>query len=492
MSTRPATAAPAAPAGPAGPAARGPLALWVVLGVVGALGMVAAGSSIGSGPAPAPARWWYTTAAGGYWPAHLFFYASAGLLVAAWLGVGGHARRGRLPVVVAVGVLVCWGLPFLLGVPLFSRDVYSYIGQGQLAHHGLDPYTVAPVALGPGPLLSSIASVWRATASPYGPLFVAVTHLGAVLAGHGLVAEVLVFRLLELGGLVLVAVALPPLARRLGNDPGLALWLALLSPLALFGFVSSAHNDALMVGLLVAGVALGTGGRYRWGIVLCALAATIKLPAGAGVLFLAAAEWGAREGRRRLEAAAEAVGLTAVVLAVTTLAVGLGWTWLGPTALHVPTELRVLTTPLVSLGTFVHGVQAALGVPGSVSATVTVVQTLGEVAAVAGTLWLAALATRGDAVRLLGLALVLLVVLSPTVWPWYLTWGVTVLAATSAQRSRLVAAVAALAMLAVGAGGTPMLNGGAYWVAGPVVLAALVWFVAGRHWRVALPGAGRG
>ena len=80
-------------------------------------------------------------------------------------------------------ILVLWGLPFFLGAPLFSRDLYSYVAQGQLARHGLNPYVVAPSALGPGNLLSSIASVWRHTASPYGPLFVSVSHLGASVAG---------------------------------------------------------------------------------------------------------------------------------------------------------------------------------------------------------------------------------------------------------------------------------------------------------------------
>jgi hypothetical protein len=67
-------------------------------------------------------------------------------------------------------------------------------------------------------------------------------------------------------------------------------------------------------------------------------------------------------------------------------------------------------------------------------------------------------------------------------------WGIAVLAATSAQRSKSLAVVAGLAMLVVGAGGTPMLNGGDYWVTGPLVAAALVWFVASGSWRTVLGG----
>jgi len=65
-------------------------------------------------------------------------------------------------------------------------------------------------------------------------------------------------------------------------------------------------------------------------------------------------------------------------------------------------------------------------------------------------------------------------------------WGVAVLAASSAQRSRAVAVVAALAMLVVGAGGTPLVNGGDYWVIGPLLVIAAVWFVASGTWRAAL------
>ena len=49
------------------------------------------------------------------------------------------------------------------------------------AFHGLNPYSVPPSALGSGPLLASIASVWRPTASPYGPLFVTVSRAAAAI-----------------------------------------------------------------------------------------------------------------------------------------------------------------------------------------------------------------------------------------------------------------------------------------------------------------------
>ena len=153
-------------------------------------------------------------------------------------------------------------------------------------------------------------------------------------------AQILVFRALELVGVALLMVALPPLARRYGNDPGIALWLGVLSPLALFSFISSGHNDALMVGLMVAGLAVGTAGWLRWGVALCALAATIKLPAAAGIAFLVADRCTREDRVGRWRVIGESVAITALVVVAVTVGAGLGWTWLGPTALHVPTELR--------------------------------------------------------------------------------------------------------------------------------------------------------
>ena len=463
--------------------------LWIAVGAFGAVGMVLFGSTIGSTPRPIGHDWWYTVPVGTGFSAHLGFYASVALLLTGWVGLGAQALAGRLTVPLAWLVLAVWGLPFLLGPPLFSRDLYSYIAQGQLARQGFNPYVVPPSALGHGDLLSSIASVWRGTASPYGPLFVSVSHLGASVAGTSLVSGILAFRTIELVGVGLMMLALPALARRLGNDPGVALWLAVLSPLALFSFVSSGHNDALMMGLMLAGLAIGTAGRLRWGIALCALAATIKLPAAAGIVFLVADECTRVSAAARWRVVAEGAAITVLVVAGVTIGADLGWTWLSPTALHVPTELRVLITPLVSIGTFSHGILHAAGIPIALGITVSVVQGLGALAAVSGILWMILHVKGQDAVRLCGLALVLFVVLSPTLWPWYLMWGVAVLSATSAQRSKALAVVAGLGMLLVGAGGTPMLNGGTYWVVGPVLLVALVWFVAKGYPRRVFDGS---
>jgi alpha-1,6-mannosyltransferase len=464
------------------------LNLWIGIGTLGSIGLALVGTTLGAIPRPGDDRWWFHVNAGGSTVARLGFYGCVVLLLAGWVGVGYHARGGRLSDRRAWVILGLWGVPLLVGPPLFSRDIYSYIGQGMLAYHGFNPYSVPPSALGNGPLLASIASVWRHTASPYGPLFVTVSRGAAGISGGSVVAQVLVFRLMELIGVILMMVSLPRLARRLGADPGLGLWLGVLSPLALFSFIASGHNDALMVGLLLAGITLATGGRLAVGLTLCALAATIKLPAAAAIVFIAVDQFRRAGGPRRWRVVLEAVVIPVLVIAVVTAASGLGWTWLGPTALHVPTELRVLSTPAVSLGVFFHSVLHAVGIPGTMSATVTGTQLVCGLLAVAGTVWLVCNAHRLDVVRLLGLALLLIVVGSPTVWPWYLMWGLAILAATPAQRSRALAAVAGLAMLVVGPGGAPLLSGADYYVVAPLLLAGGIWLLWHRNWRAVVSG----
>lgn len=460
----------------------------VVLGAVGAVGLVLTGSRLGALPGSAWGGWWFTVPRAGTDVLGVAFYLCALAMVVAWLGVGRTARAGGLSTTRALVVLAAWGLPLLVGPPLFSRDIYSYIGQGLLAHHGLDPYRVGPDALGQGPLLSAVASVWRATPAPYGPLFVVLAKVVTGASGGSLVGQVMAQRLLEVVGLALVVHALPRLARRVGADPGMALWLGVLSPLALFSFVASGHNDALMLGLLLLGVVLSLEGRPVVGLVLCSLAAAVKLPAAAAIVFLAVAELRVAPRGRRLAVAVPFVVVPVATVVLVTLASGLGWAWLGPMALRIPSELRVLTTPAVSIGVLVAHVLHGVGLPVHQAAVVTVTQTLCGTAGLVAAGWLLLHSRRTDLVQVLALALLVVVLTGPTLWPWYLLWGVVLLAATPLQRSRLVALVAALAMLVVGPSGSPVLLGNAYLLVTAGVGAVVVWLVRGGRWRSLVTG----
>ena len=464
--------------------------MWpaVTVGTIGSLGTVLFGSVIGSIPRPHSYHWWLRVPSESYTTAHVYFYLSVALFLLGWVGVGLHAFRGQLSYAWSWCVLAAWGLPLFLGVPIFGRDIYSYIGQGELTHRGINPYLVAPSALGNGIIFSSIAYVWEHTTSPYGPLFVMLTHLCAAISGGSMMAQVFVFRALELIGVALVMVSIPTIARHLHIDAGVALWLGVLSPLALFSSISSAHNDTLMIGIMVFAVALALRGWRRSALAFFALAATIKLPALAGVVMYTAAQWSGHTPTERIRRVAEALVIPGIVIVAVTELAGYGFAWLGPTALHIPIELRVLTTPAVSVGVLLAAIAHGVGIHVTQHSVVTITQYVVELLAIATIVWLIAHTRTNNTLRFLGAALLLVVIGSPTVWPWYYLWGLTVLALTTAQRSLLLAAVAGGAMLLVGPGGTPMIGGNGFYVSGPVVIVGVLWFWWSGRWRASLSG----
>jgi alpha-1,6-mannosyltransferase len=453
---------------------------WAALGFLASVGLALTGSVEGSIPAPGHASWWFAIARRGSTGAGLLFYLSVALLLVAWLGLGHRARSGFLTPGRARAVLAMWALPLVLGPPLFSRDLYSYVSQGLIAHAGLNPYAVGPSVLGPGPLLGSVAAAWRHTPAPYGPLFVTASRWLAALFGTSLTSEILAQRALEMAAVALMTWSLPRLARNLGADPGRALWLGVLSPLALFSFVASGHNDALMLGLLVTGLALITEQRLVGGLVLCSLAATVKLPAVLALVFIAVAQLRDPNGRRRLTLAAMVGCIPVAVIAAVTWACGLGWRWLSPDALRVPAQSRDLPTPSVAIGTFVfhflHLVRVHVGLVSAISAS----QGCCLLLALAATIGLATRVRTSNVVTLLGLALILIVMGGPSVWPWYLMWGVLLLAPTTAQRSKALVVTAGAGMLIVGPAGAPVLVGDGYIVVLVAGAAALWWLVDRR------------
>ena len=173
------TGATTAPCGPVGPLPRGSPS-----GVLGAVGMVVSGSAIGSIPRPVGDNWWYTVPIGTGLGAHLAFYASVGLLLAGWVGLGAHAYRGRL------SVRMSWLVLGPVGPALLPRRPRCSAGTSTATSPrvGWPPGDSTPTWWPPRPSATATCcprspSVWRGTASPYGPLFVSVSHAGASVSG---------------------------------------------------------------------------------------------------------------------------------------------------------------------------------------------------------------------------------------------------------------------------------------------------------------------
>jgi hypothetical protein len=390
--------------------------IWAALGLAGSVLVAVAGPHVAGGPV----RWWFDPSL-----SVAVFYAGMVALAAAWLALGRLAPTTRQLWIVGAA----WTVPLLLTAPLFSQDAYSYLAQGTLVHLGIDPYRHAPAALanaGQAHVLGAVDPFWRHTTAPYGPLFLGIVSVLVAISGAHLVLGVLLIRLLALAGIGLLAVFVPRLARGLGADPARATWWV-FSPLVLLDLVAGAHNDLLMIGLVVAGVSLAIERRLLLGVAVCALAATIKLPALAAIPFMLVL------GERRLWV--RGVVVAAAVLVAVSVITGLGLGWISTTVFSTPDKVRLAITPATALGWTVAQV-VPVGARGLESAFGVVAFGLSLVFG-AVLLWRS---RRQTMVRNLGVALIAVAVCGPAAWPWYLTWGLVLLAACPGiQQSRALA-----------------------------------------------------
>ncbi|MGM9336382.1 polyprenol phosphomannose-dependent alpha 1,6 mannosyltransferase MptB [Streptomyces murinus] len=417
-----------------------------LLGLVGTAFLALGGETAGALPVadlPAPASAQEATGL-------VAVYFGVVLLIAAWVLLGRLVRGARPPAPRALLlVLAVWAAPLVLAPPLFSRDVYSYLAQGAMADAHMDVYTQGPAALG-GPLADQVAPMWQHTGAPYGPAFLGLASALSGLTRGELPAGLIGMRLLALLGVALMAFALPRLARHSGADPAAALWLGALNPLVLLHLVAGAHNDALMLGLLGLGLVAARGRRPVLGAVLVTLAALVKAPAALGLLAVVAFQ--ARAGRRPLPAALTTAAVSAATTVAATVTAGTGYGWIGALGTPVSPQNWALTSLLGRatgdlLDRLGSGL-APLAVPGW--------HLLGLVATAVAIL-LIWLRLRLKPVYALGLSLLVVAVFGPAIRPWYVLWGLFLIAAAapSASVRHRVAALAGVLALAVLPSGAP-------------------------------------
>jgi alpha-1,6-mannosyltransferase len=391
------------------------------------------------------------------------------MVVLAWLWLGRLVWPGRPRVLSRAQMdrtLVMWTVPLILVPPMFSQDVYSYLAQSAVIQHGGDPYTNgAANTLGPdNPLAQNVPTIWRSTPSPYGPLFLTVGRLVNSIAGNNVVIGVLLERLLMLVGLGLIVWALPRLARRFGIPPISAIWLGAANPLVLFHLVVGVHNEALAIGLMMAGMVVALNwlpmvepgeripplGRHELlgiiaGSTLITLGAGIKILALVALGFLGviiARRWGGTITHLVKTAAAMAVVAVVVTTAIT-LASGLGWGWMS--TLNGGTIVLSWLSPVTLTGMAASALGIVLQLGNHTNAIVGTVRALGWLAFAATSavvLW-RSFRGRYSAMYGLGLVLIAFVVLGPVVQPWYLLWPIIPLStAVASPKFRLWATVA--------------------------------------------------
>ncbi|WP_317229879.1 polyprenol phosphomannose-dependent alpha 1,6 mannosyltransferase MptB [Clavibacter sp. MX14-G9D] len=375
------------------------------------------------------------------------------MLTAAWLLLGALLPRlGASGLAATLRLAVLWSVPLLPSAPLFSRDVYSYIAQGRVLAAGLSPYEHGPAVLDDW-RSTGVDPLWAHNPAPYGPLFLAIERvIGGIDTALGVEAAVLAARGVAVLGVVLMVACGLRIARRRRIDPVRTVWFLAASPLVAFNFVMAAHNDALMMGLLVAGLLAAIDSRPVLGVLLVTGAVAVKpiallalpiiaivhaemrarrvddrAPAGVAVDGSVGAVPGLRPPTRdpRVWASWVASGvatMSLLVLAGELLGVGLGWI----SALSSPVSVVSWFMPFGIAAGAIGPLVEALGGPGG--AVEGGIKTAGILLGFAGAAW-CILTTRtlsGEA--RLALAFACVVAMSPVVYPWYGLWVLVILA----------------------------------------------------------------
>jgi len=425
-----------------------------IIGTIASI-VVLIGASSSSSPftlKSVPGAWWFGIPAPSIVPGspspgqQLFLgvvpvYAAMIIMLRVWYDVVKIAgRHPGIPVRKLVPVFVAWVAPLLFVAPLFSRDLYSYAAQGDMMSHHINPYTYGPSVLGQGPFVGLVDKLWQNVGSPYGPVFLTIAGWIVDLSGHNVLVSVEGLRLLALLGTVMFSWAVPVIARSFGRDGSAAFAMAALNPLVLLHLVGGGHNDALMLGLLVAGYALARRGRPVAGIVLCAIGASVKVPALIGAVYIGW-EWlgSGKSLRDRLRPLATAVLIAVAILSALSEAAGLGWGWIS--GLSNPDTVRSWLDPATAIGLGAGKLVSVIGLGNHQHALLTLARATGLVSAAVIAVVLLLRSEKVGSLVALGWTLIAVVMLSPVVQPWYATWGFVFLAPVVEGRSRRIVAV---------------------------------------------------
>lgn len=352
-----------------------------------------------------------------------------GLLAASWLSLCRHAAEvGEDAVVLVRSSVLVWTAPLLLAPPLFSRDGWSYAAQGAIASAGASPYDVGPAVL-KGPIVQAVDPRWMDTIAPYGPVPLWLGSLGADITGNPWVL-VIGHRLVALVGLVLLAWAVPRLARWTGTNPALASAIVLVSPLMVTNGIGGLHNDLLMVGLMAAALVVAVERGWVAGAAVAGASAAVKAPGGlvcVAIVLVSLPVAATVVDRLRRTAAVGAVSVGTLLALGLVTGIGSGWV-------------------------------SALGVPGSVVTPISLtgmadslfgsdfVRPLGTLVSLVLAAWVTLRRPTGDraeALRSIALVMGVAVVLSPVVHLWYLLWAMPFIAALRLPRVGLAGLLAA-------------------------------------------------
>ena len=328
--------------------------------------------------------------------------------------------------------------------------------------HDLNPYNLGPAAL-PGAFSVEVSHRWIDTPAPYGPLWLYTGKGIAALVGDHVGLTVGALRSLAVIGLILLAMSVPSLAQRAGGDPAAGIWFVVANPITVVLGIGGGHNDLLMVGLMMAGLVVVT--RPSWSIPnlflgrpCSRLRSPIKSPAAVTLAF-AIPIWlaGRRTTLRRPSSMPSIVSIASAVLLwsiglfglITWVSgLGLGWVKQVNSAASVVSWMSAPTGAAIVWDLLDGEKHRSLKLDPQMSdfrtagtvLSITVLVTLWTIAMLSATrsanrLWPLRISNPWP---FLAIALTSVVVLGPSVQPWYFLWAGAIAAVTRLSHLKTV------------------------------------------------------
>jgi hypothetical protein len=205
--------------------------------------------------------------------------------------------------------------------------------------------------------------------------------------------------------------------------------------------------------------------------------------------------------RRRTSLLLRSGLITVTVMGVLSLVSGLGWGWIAN--LGTPGTVRSWMAPATGVGLLISGSAHVVGIGVGLGGVLTLTRAIGLIAAAAVAFYCLRHRERLGVLGALGITMMTFVLLGPVVQPWYLTWGIIIVAPV--VTGRMLYAVLGLSAIVpfIGlTGGSDLLNQLVHTDPLSMVLAVMVlWAVAifplgnwTTSWRIdrsrlpALPG----
>jgi alpha-1,6-mannosyltransferase len=351
----------------------------------------------------------------------VFSFAYAGILALAWTR-GVISKRWALVLVGALHALIFAG-PILL-----STDVFSYIAYARMGvEHGINPYLHGPLSIVGDPIYHYVGQDWKHVATAYGPLYTLISYPLAPLGVTGALWGMKLEALFASGATLALTWRC---ARQRELNPVPALIAVGANPLYIVYGLGGAHNDLIMLVLMMAAVSFTLAGRDASAAATVVAGALVKATVAALLPFMILS-------RRRL---APIVGAVAALV----LGALIGYAVFGIHGIDVVSALN-RDAAFVSTDSFPTEIAHLLGKPGIFP----VDHDLLKVALVAIVLHLMWRTWRGyDWVAASGWALLAIAVTSTWLLAWYILWPLP-LAVVTRDRRLLVATLAVQALFIV-------------------------------------------